>query len=329
MKREIFTAAALIAGTACAGEFGGVIKGTSGFKADFKSPSASGVYANDPGTLAPDTNHEYDDGYVRDNLLSAGSTPDWGFNSKSQVTPIGGNYNNGATIEYSSQRTLGAGVNDSERGEAQAGFELFYRAVVWESKRHSVGWLVGATYQRADIEMKGRASFATETTTDLYTYTGVFPNVGNPLFPAPYDNTDPALLLPDGAARTITGGTRAYDYSRKVEADLFGLKAGPVWRMNLYSELTLGVSAGATAQRVESTFSYRDGASSGSTSDGGWIFGGYVQADMDLAVGERWRLFFGVECTTQESFSQKVDGYESELKGSPLISGRVGVAISF
>jgi hypothetical protein len=330
MKRKLFTVAALIAGTACAGEFGGVIKATSGFKADFKSPSASGVYANDPGALAPDTDHEYDNGYVRDNLLSAGATPDWGFNSKSQVTPAVGGFNFGATIDFSSSRTIGSGVNKSaDQDGLEPGFELFYRDMPWKGERSSLGWMAGLTYQRVGVESRGSASFATETTTDTYTYLGVFPNVGNPLFPAPYDNTDPTLLLPDGSTRTVTAGTLAYQYNREINADLFGVKLGPVWELHLMNKLSLVTAAGVSLQWINSEFSYTDGANSGTTTDSGVLFGAYAQGDLEYAVTDRWRLFAGIEWGTQESFSQSVDGYDSELQGVSLISGRLGVAVSF
>ena len=331
MKKTAFLMLAAMAGSVCAGEFGGVIKATSGFKADFKSPSASGVYANDPGNnLAPDTNHEYDDGYVRDNLLSAGATPDWGFNSKSQVTPIGGNYNNGATLDFSSSRTIGSGVNKSADQEGlEPGFELFYRDLPWTGKRSALGWMAGLTYQRAGVESRGSASFATETTTDTYTYLGVFPNVGNPLFPAPYNNTDPTLLLPDGSTRTVTAGTLVYQYNREINADLFGVKLGPIWELHLMNKLSLVTAAGVSLQWINSEFSYTDGANSGTTTDSGVLFGAYAQGDLEYAVTDRWRLFAGIEWGTQESFSQSVDGYESELQGVSLISGRLGVAVSF
>jgi hypothetical protein len=330
MKKSLFLIAAVAAGTVSAGEFGAVIKGTSGFTADFKSPSAAGVYANDPGTLAPDTNHEYDDGYVRDNLLSAGATPDWGFNSKSQVTPAVGGFNFGATLDFSSSRTIGSGVNKSaDQDGLEPGFELFYRDMPWKGERSSLGWMVGLTYQRAGIKSSGTATFNTEVTTDTYTYSGVFPNVGNPLFPAPYDNTDPALLLPDVPARTVTAGTLAYQYNREINADLFGIKAGPVWELSLMDKLSLVTGAGVSMQWIRSEFSYTDGATSGATTDDGILFGAYAQGDLEYAVSDRWRLFAGVEWGTQQSFDQSADGYEAELKGASLIFGRLGVAVSF
>ena len=333
MKRKLFTVAALIAGTACAGEFGGVIKATSGFTADFSSPSASGAYAKDPGTLTPDTDHEYDNGYVRDNVLSAGMTPDWGFTSKSQVTPIGGNFNNGATIAYSSEKTTGAGVNKSaDDSGLEPGFELFYRDLPWKGERSSFGWLAGLTYQRVGVKSRGSASFDTETTTDTYTYSGVFPNVANPFFPVPYNNANPLLLLPDlplPGDRVITTGTRVYQYSREINADLLGAKAGPVWEVSLCKDLSLVMGAGASMQMIRSEFSYTDGAASGTTTDSGILLGAYAQGDLEYAVTDRWRLFAGIEWGTQESFSQSANGYESELQGVSLISGRFGVATSF
>jgi len=330
MKKSLFLVVAVAAGMVSAGEFGALIKGTHGFEADFKSPSASGAYANDPGTLAPDTDHEYDDGYVRDNLLSAGTTPDWGFDAKSQVVPVGGSYNNGATLTFSSSRTIGNGVNESaDQDGLEPGFELFYRGDLWQSDFCSLGWMAGLTYQRVGIESRGNASFTTEVTTDVYTYGGVFPNVGNPLFPAPYDNTDPALLLPDVPVRTITPSTQAYQYSREIEADLFGAKLGPIWELSLMDNLSLVTAAGVSMQWINSEFSWRDGASSGSTSDGGLLLGGYAQGDLEYAVSEKWRVFAGVEWSTQQSFDQSADGYEAELKGTSLVSGRFGVVRSF
>jgi len=330
MKKTAFLMLAAMAGSVCAGEFGGVIKATTGFTADFSSPSASGAYAKDPGTLAPNSNHEYDNGYVRDNLLSSGTTPDWGFTSKSQVTPILGNYANGATIAYSSEKISGAGLSKSaDDSGIEPGFELFYRDLPWKGERNSFGYLIGLTYQQVAVETSGSASFATEKTTDTYTYSGIFPNVGLPAFPVPYDNTDPALLLPDVPVRGITTGTRAYQYARKVEADLLGAKAGPVWEVSLCKDLSLVMGAGASMQWMKSTFSYTDGAASGKTEDSGMILGAYAQGDLEYAITDRWRVFAGAEWMSQQSFSQSVDGYNSNLQGASLISGRLGVAVSF
>lgn len=330
MKRELFIITALVAGVASAGEFGVLIKGTHGFEADFKSPPAAGVYANDPGPLTSDTDHEYDDGYVRDNILADETTPDWGFDSKSQVAPVGGNYNNGAALTFSSSRTIGAGVNGSAESDGlEPGFELFYRGNLWQGECCSLGWRAGLTYQRVEIERRGIASFSTEVTTDVYTYNGVFPNVDNPAFPTPYDNTAPALLLPDVPDRAVMDGTQTYQYRREMDADLFGAKLGPFWQVQLFDGLSLRMGAGATMQWINSEFSYRDGNVSGGTSDSGWLFGGYASGDLEYAVNEKWKLFAGAEWSTQESFGQNVNGYEAELKGRSLVSGRFGLVRSF
>ena len=330
MKTSVFVLLAALSVSVFAGEFGVAVIGTSGFKTRFNSPSASGTYANDPGALTHDSNHAYDNGYVRDNPDTPGLTPDWDFGTKSQVTPIGGNYNNGATIAYSSDKISGDGVNrTADDPGLEPGVEVFFRDLPWKSGRNTWGYMIGLTCQRLSVRSGGIASFRTEKTTDTYTYSGVFPNVGDPNFPVPFDNADPTLLLPDVPVRTIETGTASYPYMRRLEADLVGVKAGPCWEVRLSEDFALALGAGVSAQWIQSEFTYSDGDVSGKTRDDGCLLGAFLQGDLEYAVTDRWRLFAGAEWMTQESFSQSVNGYASQLNGNGLITGRLGVAYSY
>lgn len=335
MKKSAFMILAALAGSVSAGEFGAVVKGTSGFRAQFNSPSARGSYVNDPGTLTPNSNHEYDNGYVRDNPGPSGATPDWGFDREkgAVVTPISGSYANGATITYSSKNISGDGVNQSEDASAiEPGFELFFRDLPWKSQRTAWGYMVGLTYQRVRVKNGGTASFSSETTTDTYTYTGIgFPDVNLPAFPSGrYDNADPWLYLPDQpTSRAVTPGTDYYPYGRRLEADLLGVKAGPCLEVNLSEDFFLVLGAGVSAQWIQSKFTYSDAGVSGETSDNGCLSGAFLQGDLEYALTERCRIFGGAEWMLQQSFSQSANGYDSKLSGSSLVAGRLGVAFAY
>jgi len=340
----------MVAGVAVAGEFGGVIKGTSGFEANFKSPAQPGDYANDPGGIGLNEDHEYDDGYVRDDGVGAvNQTTDWGVANKTQVAPAVGGYVNGAVLTFSSFKRSRLAMESSEDADGlEPGFELFYRTNPWMKESVSFGFVGALTYQRVSIEQSGIAFWQTETTTDTYTYNGDFTGVDVPnrqqpasgnFFDNPVDRVVGGVILPGGGwilpggpdanPNRVTAGTQAYTYSREVDADLFGLKFGPNVEVMLIENLYLQLGVGASAQWIRSEFSYRDGAASGKTEDDGFLFGAYAQGDLQYAVSENWRVFVGAEWSTQESFKQDVDGYESELKGSSLVSGRFGISRSF
>lgn len=330
MKMGVLLMLAALSGSVCAGEFGVAVMGTSGFKAKFSGPSVGGAYANDPGALTHDSNHEYDNGYVRNNQDTPGRTPNWGFDARSQVAPLGGDYNNGATITYSSEKISGGGVNQTEDGLGlEPGIEFFFRDLPWKSGRNAWGYRVGLTYQHLSARSGGTASFATEKITDTYTYPGVFPNVGDSDFPVPFDNADPTLLLPDLPVRTIEAGVVSYPYTRSLEADVVGVKAGPCWEVRLSEDFFLTLGAGVSAQWIQSEFAYCDGSGSGKTCDDGCLFGAFFLGDLAYAVTDRWCLFAGAEWMTQEPFSQTADGRESKLNGQNLVSGRLGVAFSY
>jgi len=327
MKRELFLIVAVIAGAVSAGEFGVAIKGTSGFEAKFKSPSASGVYLNNPGvdpntgTALIPTDHAYDNGFVNGVGLSGGGNGSSNWQIDDPANQVAGN-----VVTFQSTKIMGGGVNTTEdNGGLEPGFELFYRDQLWRGDHSLLGWVVGMTYQRVEVNARGTEMWATETTTDTYRYDVAFPPAGA----VPSVNTGDLTQWLDPQGRIVTAGTLAYQYNREINADLFGIKAGPVWELYLMDKLSLVTGAGVSMQWIRSEFSYTDGATSGATTDDGILFGAYAQSDLEYAVSDRWRLFAGVEWGTQQSFSQSVDGYESELQGTSLISGRLGVAVSF
>ncbi len=330
MKKTVCFGLIMLTGTCFAGEFGGLLKWTSGYNARFQNGGISGSYANDPGSAGANASHAYDNGYVRNNSTVLGYTPDWGFNSKSQVIPIGGDYNNGATISYSSASSASrAGVDQSVDCSGESGFELFYRDALWRRGRMTIGYMAAFSHQRVEAAYNGIAYLRSESTHDTYTYNGVFPNVGSPLFTDPYDNTDPMLWMPDSPARSVSSQATAYRYRRELDATLLGVKAGPNCGVQLMDRLFLNAGFGVALHQIQSEFYYTEGVASGRTEDNAWLWGAYVQGEISFAVNESCHLFTGAEWSVQESFSQTVDGYEAGLDGDSLITGRLGISFLF
>ena len=293
------------------------------------SASFSGVggYAP-PGNGAAGT---YNDGFVGvDSSGNAGGyTTYWGYNSSSQIS--------GNDILMS--RSVSSGVNsgDTDSG-VHHGVELSYAQPLGGGQHWHWG-IEGAVNWTGISISDSRALFGNVVkTTDGYSLGGSIPPV------APYSGpqSGPGTLLQVNPldshsvvnqfnAAQITG-------SRKIDADLYGIRLGPYLELPVCKHLAFELGAGLSVGLVNSDFSYNESVAvtglptqihAGSGNDFSAVVGGYARAQADVRLTDHFSLNAGVEFDDLGTYDQTVGSETAHLDLSQTIYATAGLSYRF
>jgi len=296
----------------------------------------AGVLSLDPaGRRTPDGSaYNYGDGYVLTDVSGnqGGQTWNWGYDSSSQIS--------GNTI-LMHQST--ASQNISSSGSADLanpgwGGELIYDRELGTRGKMHYGLESAVSY--LNISMHASAAGVGDVTqaTDAYSFTtGATPPA------SPYQGTfnGPGFLIgssPAGSTTTVLTGAANITSSQKLKANIWGLRLGPYLDFPVDEGLDLSVSAGLAAALLNSSVSWSENVNttgigtvnfSGGGHSMGYLWGGYIGANLSWQLSKRWDAEAGAQYEYLGIYRHSFGGSNVELNFSKSIFVTLGISYSF
>jgi hypothetical protein len=293
-------------------------------------------FRNNAATLPPilrpnslgGTDREYDDGFVRQDASGPGSatTWNWGYDQAAQSGPGGITMNAlqgspGADIE---------GVSD----DPQWGAELTYSRILTVWADALVGLELGFSWVDFNVEDNSTVATSLRRVSDTFGLGGAVPPT------APYAGTyaGPGPLLDRGPAgsATATGGTLSG--TRRLEANWWGARLGPLVDIPLGDVLSLQISGGLAVAWFDAEFSYSESATvpggaplaqSASASDDEFLWGGYGRAQFTAAFSRRCGMYAGAQYLLMEDFEISAGSRTAEAELGGTLQAVVGFLYQF
>jgi hypothetical protein len=294
--------------------------------------------ATDPGPAGQSgVDRTYDNGYVRvdDSGNAGGVTWNWGFvDLPGQPPSVSGN-----TLELRSTTSPAQGTSNVEKDDPQPGFEIGYGRVLTPTDRNTrfLFGLEGAFNMTwLDIENNETIAGTSQTTVDTYDLSGL------PIIPsAPYTGSAPTpggplpLLLGDQpTSRTITSSATTVTEQAQLEGNLYGINLGPFIELPLSDVVSLQARGGLSAVLAEVDFDFTESISGGSTTSGAvsedeWLFGGYAELRLTIAVARHVNVYLSGGYQHVEDFDITAGSQTVKLDLGSVITAGAGVIISF
>lgn len=287
-------------------------------KADFSMGGQFGISGNNPGaTGVPQTDHVYDDGYVKvDQTGNAqGYTSYWGYSNASQ-------YDGASTLTMHSSRSFSAAENSTRAsGDPNVGLDMAYGAELAVWKRTLIGWDFGFSYLPIKIQDRRSMSTTTLRTTHTFQTGGIqlpgedYAGGNSGIGPGISDEATPAADGPP-LASTLTG-------PRSVDVTLYNFRLGPTAYWDLGSRLALQASAGFAMGLIDGAYKYNeqivnsDGTgspNSGSINMRDTVYGGYVNTTLMWRTHERADIYVGAQFMTLGNSRVSGPGRSAELQ---------------
>ena len=301
-----------------------------------------------PTRLTPDgAAYNYSDGYVYEDVNKGlgGVTWNWGYDAAPAPYK---QYSLGDPNVIFHQFTSPANASSTGNEDTpQSNFELTYNRELLRGKGWRAGLEAAGGYGRLSVHDSRPLAADVNVASDAYSvpidpvtgygvttfadypgphrgdfldHSGLLGNVATPL---------PGQIVPGGAS--ITGW-------RQFDADLFGFRVGPYFEVPLSEKVSLNFSGGLALAYVNSTFKFNQTVSiagvgtqsqSGSGSDSGWLPGGYVAANLSVALSDKWALVAGAQFEDVGQYTQNLNGKQVTLDLRNSIFVTVGLSYSF
>jgi len=283
-------------------------------------------------------NRNYDNGYNRvDSSGNAGGlTWYWGYQNPASVQG-----NQLSLQSSSSPNNLETKDNDAD---PQHGFEISYSRELYRKEKWHFGAEAAFGYSSLSISDSRDLRGTVNRITDTFSLGDIVP----PL--APYNGTfeGPGALIdssPD-RVRTILSQSASVSGQRTLDTDLFTLRVGPYFEVPLYKKLSAILSGGLLVVYADSQFSYTETVRIGdlpplhrgmSASQGDWLVGGYVGANLSYAFTDEWSAFAGAQLQfagdavtdTPAILRRPMDRKEAVLNLGEAVVISIGVSYSF
>jgi hypothetical protein len=279
--------------------------------------------------------YNYDNGYVYPDAgtPNSGVTHYWGYsgftyNGSSQLP------GNGTILM---QRTSSAGLNSEGReNDPQSGLELTYNRELGRNKNLRWGLEAAFNYMNVSIDdsrpLAGNASlrtdaFALQVPESLMPPPGYQGRKNNPgVVIGSTPQSSETLIL-----ETVTG-------SRKLDADIFGLRLGPCLEIPVSKHVSVGFSGGLSLAEINSNFRYTETiqagpvklpSTRGSGSNNDLLAGGYVEGNVSCSLNRSTGVFAGVQFQDLGQYSHKINSREAVLDLGKSIFVTLGLSYSF
>jgi len=269
----------------------------------------------------------YDDGFVRQDAggPAAAETWYWGYQQAAQAA-------GDAVAMHALTGRTGASF-DERTDDPQLGAELAYAHRLVDINGAVIGLEIGAAWTGFNVADRGSAATLLARQTDTFSLGGLMPPA------APYAGTfdGPGPLLPREPATSVTApGTLAG--TRELDADVWGLRLGPVLELPMGDLLAVQLSGGLAVSWVDAELSYRETVTfasgpalhlSGRASEDDWLFGGYLRGQLTGQITGRCGAYVAVQYLVMEDL--EVAGPERaadvELGGTVQVSA--GLVFTF
>ena len=301
-------------------------------------------------------NRNYDDGYNRvDNNGNSylGYPPatrnySYLYDGTDGVHPsqIAGNPPLGPTFIVMHSSSSAANVTGAELNDDPVpGFELTYSRELF--RKGSSRWSLEAAFGYSDLSVSDSSRYSAGVTTindafevppDTLTGVRIVPS------PGPQSGQAGTPLLGSIPLRSFTSvaagapGSAIISGQREFHAGLFGLRLGPGVEIPLSRKLALAVSGGFALVYVQSDFSFNENvtvpglgsaANRASGAGNGWLPGGYVAANLSMALSDSWALVAGAQFQDLGRYTQNLNGKQVTLDLSKAIFVTFGLSYSF
>ena len=301
-----------------------------GLKADFRdiSPSATSNFGPPSGG---GVDRFYDNGYVRvDSSGNAGGTTwFWGYESNSQIDL------SSDTISFEALQ----GANGTDLLEVEddphPGGEFNYTRLIGSFGGAHLGVEFAANYTDISIESSDSASGTVTRITDTYSLNGITPP-GAPYMGSFAGSTGPEIG--DSPTRTTTTENLVIRGNRSLDAQIWGIKAGPVLDIPMDDWFSLQLSGGLTALYVDGELGYDESVqfgSNGISQQNGqatgtdWLIGGYVRGQLSVNLSESLMIFGGVELQGSGEYSLNDGIREASMDFNGVLFASGGVTLTF
>lgn len=277
--------------------------------------------------------YNYNNGYVlTDSSGNAmGYTRYWGYDNASQVS------GNGTVVMQKSLSVETASVSDPS-DNPMSGVELTYdRELISEASwRGGLEGAFGYTYMSVHDDPMESASVT--SVNDVYS----FPNGGATVLPPPgytgrKSMPGPVRIASPSSSTIVVAQDASISGQQDFSAGLFDFRFGPYVEVPISKSIAVTLGGGLALVYVSSDFSFNQtvtqgGASASYTGSGShseWLAGGYVAANLSLALSERWALVAGAQFQDVGHYNQTVNGKEATLDLSKTIFATIGLSYSF
>lgn len=282
------------------------------------TPSQPGRPNGDP--------YNYDDGYVLTDVSGnyGGETWYWGYdNSGSQIS--------GNTILLSRTTTTAGGASESFDDNPSLGGELTYNRLLGVKDDARFGVEMAVNY--LNLSLRANNTFASATrVTDAYPFT---PGTTPPdTATGPYQGSfeGPGFVIGDTPVSSSTVVVTGTD-RRQLDANLWGIRLGPYLEVPLGEPMNLSISGGLAVGLMDASASWAQttGSStlSGSGSDFGVLWGGYVSATVTWYLSDNWSLAGGAQYQTLGEYQHSFGGRTAVVDLSKSWFVTLGLSYNF
>ena len=275
----------------------------------------------------------YYDGYVvTANPPNTSPNPNyttyWGYDSASQLLGSPGNYTG---VAFHSAAVAGGASSVASGGsDVSPGFELSYdRQMLEREDWHNMRFGFEAAVNYMSISASGSSTFGVNVTETDYHFPIAIPQ------PPPLNDSgapgQPALPVPGTSLAPGAGSVLAQD---SLDADLWGFRLGPYAELPLTEKLYLHASAGLAFGLLDSSVTWNEKFTPGSTVSGGGsdfsaLVGGYISVDADYHFNPRWDVEAAVQFQDLGTYNHNYGGRSAQLDLSQSVFIKVGISFDF
>ncbi len=261
---------------------------------------------------------------------AGGQTWNWGYDSSGQVS--------GNTILM--HRTTPPPGTTTEAGtdlpDASLGFELAYDRELGSYKQFRYGIEGAVNYMNISLHANSYIAGNVTRTTDAYSFaSGATPPT------APYQGTfnGPGFLIGSSPVSTTSSSdTAMITGSQQLDADVWGVRAGPYLELPLDERVDLFLSGGLSLALLNTSASWTEAVAfgsggsasgSGNGSDTSVLWGGYLSANMSWELSKQLNVDVGVQYQYLGVYQKTLGGMSAELDLSQSIFVTLGMSYSF
>ncbi len=286
----------------------------------------------------------YDDGFNRvdASAIADGKTWFWSYLNASQV---GGGVGTETISMNSSTALSDAAVNDVD-SDIAPGVDLTYHYKIKDTAKGRWGGLggLGDSFGKVDDTTVALGSEVKRTDTFGAAGSGppAAPFTGTSVGPHPRIDNAPTT----SATATIVGGSSVGGL-REIDANILDLRLGPYADFDLGKGVTLSLSAGGLGAFIDSEFSVSESTTitgigpvlqpgvlatqttTASSSESGFVFGGFAGLELGVQISPRTSIFAGAEYRYLQDFDQTLGARRATLHLDRALNANLGLSFSF
>ena len=302
--------------------------------AKFKGATTLPLPANTRTTPRGDL-YNYDDGYALTDSSGnlGGQTWYWGYdNSASQIS--------GDNILLSRSTPNREFTSPSLQSDPTLGCELVYNRLLLVKGNVRFGLEAAVNFLNISLGDSRTFSGTASRMTDAYPFTpGTTPPAATPSSPYQGSFQGPGFIIGTNftsSTTTVPGGALVTG-RRKFEANVWGSRVGPYADFPLGTNFNLWISGGVALGWLLSDASWSETitlgaaseASSGSGRHDGFLWGGYVAANVSWDVKDRWSVVGGVQYQNLGVYRHNFGARQAEVDLSNSIFVTIGLSRRF